>query len=270
MTVLILAPEFDPTVDAVVETLAQRQVTVFRTDLRHFPRWLGLDAELRAGRWSGRLWTAYREVELGEVRSIWNRNPSSYVFLLSMTVAEQDFAYREARLGFGGVLASLDVLWANHPNRCADAIFKLGPSGIIEDGWRKVAYTPSPDRRRSGRDRVRVAHRDHPARVRVQSVRGAPDRDRGPVVPDRDSRRHQGRVHGLAIRPFGVDLRVRARAGYRGGRLKTAEVTFKNSTDAAIWPATTLAGGTATTKPASLPRGRRVSNSLAINRTRQA
>lgn len=181
MTVLILAAEFDPTVDAVVQALAQRRVPVFRTDLCDFPRWLRLNAELRDGRWSGRLWTVHREVELGEVRSIWNRNPSSYVFLPSMTAAEQDFAYREARLGFGGVLAALDVLWANHPNRCADAIFKpyqwkvaaecglfvadtvitndppsalrfvdrqeatitkaLGPAGIIEDGRQKVAYT---------------------------------------------------------------------------------------------------------------------------------
>ncbi|MGH4016451.1 MAG: MvdC/MvdD family ATP grasp protein [Pseudonocardiaceae bacterium] len=181
MTVLILAREFDPTADAVVGALAERQVPVFRTDFRDFPRWLGLNAELRDGRWSGRLWTLHREVELGEVRSIWNRNPSSYVFLSSMTVAEQDFAYREAKLGLGGVLASLDVLWANHPNRCADAIFKpyqwkvaaecgllvadtiitndpasalrfvdrhegtitkaLGTSGITEDGQQKVAYT---------------------------------------------------------------------------------------------------------------------------------
>ncbi|MGQ0778454.1 MAG: MvdC/MvdD family ATP grasp protein [Pseudonocardiales bacterium] len=79
MTVLIPAPEFDPTVDTVVEALAQREVPVFRTDLSDFPRWFGLDAELREGRWSGRLWTVHREVELSEVRSIWNRNPSSYV-----------------------------------------------------------------------------------------------------------------------------------------------------------------------------------------------
>lgn len=181
MTALILAPEFDPTVDAVVEALDQRQVSVFRTDLSDFPSRLWLDAQLRDGRWSGRLWTVHREVKLDEVRSIWNRKPSSYVFPPSMTAAERDFAYREARLGFGGVLASLDVLWANHPNRCADAIFKpyqwkvaaecgllvadtaitndpasalrfvdrqdatitkaLGPSGITEDGQVKVAYT---------------------------------------------------------------------------------------------------------------------------------
>lgn len=181
MTVLILARAFDPTADAVVGALAQRQVPVFRTDLSDFPSRLRLDAELRDGRWSGRLWTEHREVQLDELRSIWNRNPSNYVFPSSMTAAEQDFAYREAKLGLGGVLASLDVLWANHPNRCADAIYKpyqwkvaaecnllvadtkitndpasalrfvdrqdatvtkaLGPSGITEDGQVKVAYT---------------------------------------------------------------------------------------------------------------------------------
>ncbi len=140
-----------------------------------------MSAELRDGRWSGLLWTDHREVQLNAVRSIWNRNPASYVFPASMTAVEQDFAYREAKLGLGGVLASLDVLWANHPNRCADAIFKpyqwkvaaecgllvadttitndpasarlfvdrndatitkaLGPSGVTEDGQVRVAYT---------------------------------------------------------------------------------------------------------------------------------
>ncbi len=61
MTVLILAREFDPTADAVVDVLAQRQVPVFRIDLCDFPRWLGLEAELREGRSSGRLWTTHRK-----------------------------------------------------------------------------------------------------------------------------------------------------------------------------------------------------------------
>ncbi|MGH3975833.1 MAG: ATP-grasp ribosomal peptide maturase [Pseudonocardiaceae bacterium] len=41
-----------------------------------------------------------------------------------MTDVERAYAHREARLGFGGVLASLDAGWVNHPNRSADAIYK--------------------------------------------------------------------------------------------------------------------------------------------------
>lgn len=181
VTVLILARDFDPTADAVVVKLTERGVPVFRADLSEFPGRLRMSAELRNGRWLGWLWTDYREVALEEVRSIWNRNPSSYSFPVSMTATEQEFAYREAKLGLGGVLISLDALWANHPNRCADAIFKpyqwkvatecrlltadtvitndpdsarrfldrqdftitkaLGPSGVTEDDGGKVAYT---------------------------------------------------------------------------------------------------------------------------------
>lgn len=124
MTVLILAPEFDPTVDAVIQALTERDVGVFRTDLSDFPTRLRVDARLCAGHWSGRLWNDHREVELDELRSIWRRNPSTYTFPASMTTQEQDFAYREAKLGLGGVLAALDVLWVNHPNRSADAVWK--------------------------------------------------------------------------------------------------------------------------------------------------
>jgi ATP-grasp ribosomal peptide maturase len=124
VTVLILAQDFDPTADAVVLALAERGVPVFRTDLAAFPRQLRLDARLREGRWTGRLWNDYHTVALEEIRSIWNRNPSTFRFDDRLTAAEREFCYREAKLGFGGVLAALDVLWANHPNRCADAIFK--------------------------------------------------------------------------------------------------------------------------------------------------
>ncbi|WP_370943674.1 MvdC/MvdD family ATP grasp protein [Amycolatopsis sp. cg5] len=124
MTVLILARDFDPTADAVVQALAERDIPVFRTDLQDFPRKLRMHAELCDGSWSGSLWNQHHEVDLAEVRAIWSRNPATYVFPETMTRAEQDLAFREAKLGLGGVLASLDVLWANHPNRCADAIYK--------------------------------------------------------------------------------------------------------------------------------------------------
>ncbi len=124
MTVLVLAREFDPTADVVVTELARRGVPVFRTDLAAFPTQLRLDARLDGGRWTGRLWNAHHAVALEEIRSVWNRGPRTYRFPDSLTAAEREFCYREAKLGVGGVLAALDVLWANHPNRCADAIFK--------------------------------------------------------------------------------------------------------------------------------------------------
>lgn len=141
MTVLILAREFDPTVDAVVDALASRDVPVFRTDLSDFPTRLRLDAGLRNGKWRGRLWNDHREVELEELRSIWSRNPSTYQLPATMTTGEQDFAYREAKLGLGGILASLDVLWVNHPNRRADAIYKPYQWSVATECGLKVADT---------------------------------------------------------------------------------------------------------------------------------
>ncbi len=164
MTVLMLAREFDPTADAVVLALGELGVPVFRTDLSAFPTRLVLDAQLSDGRWSGVLSDEHRVVELEELRSIWNRNPSSYVFAPSMTAAEQDYAHREARLGLGGVLASLKVLWANHPNRCADAIFKPYQWRLATECGLRVAdtvITNSPDAARGF-----IEHAEHGAIVK--------------------------------------------------------------------------------------------------------
>src|SRR5262249_27080195 len=76
------------------------------------------------GHWRGLLRTAHRTVELSEIRSIWCRHPGAFSFPEGMTEVERAYAHREARLGLGGVLASLDVLWVNHPNRSADAAYK--------------------------------------------------------------------------------------------------------------------------------------------------
>jgi ATP-grasp ribosomal peptide maturase len=141
VTVLVLAREFDPTVDAVVLALGERDVPVLRSDLSAFPARLVLDARLAGGRWTGLLSNEHHVVELARLRSIWNRNPSTYSFPASMTAEEQNYSYREARLGLGGVLTSLDVLWANHPNRCADSIFKPYQWKLAADCGLDVADT---------------------------------------------------------------------------------------------------------------------------------
>lgn len=125
MTVVIFAQQTDSPVDALVRQLAARDVPVFRADTSWFPRQLTLDARLSDdGRWTGQLSTAHRAVDLGAVRSIWYRDPTAFSFAEDLTDVERAYAHREARLGLGGVLASLDVLWVNHPNRAADAVYK--------------------------------------------------------------------------------------------------------------------------------------------------
>lgn len=124
MTVLILATERDISADRMVRALADRDVPVFRVDMGWFPQQLTLDAELRNGRWTGRLATPHREVTLEELRSVWYRNPSAFRFPATMSGTERRHAQHEAKLGLGGVLGALPVRWVNHPSRHADASYK--------------------------------------------------------------------------------------------------------------------------------------------------
>ena len=121
MTVLVLASEFDVSADRMVLALADHDAPVFRVDTAWFPTGLSVDAELRDGRWVGRLSTPYRSAELEGLRSIWYRSPTAYRFPGELSPAERQHAFMEAKFGLGGTLASLDVLWVNHPNRAAAA-----------------------------------------------------------------------------------------------------------------------------------------------------
>ncbi|GAA4024744.1 hypothetical protein GCM10022247_56460 [Allokutzneria multivorans] len=124
-TVVIFAQEADAPVDAVVRMLTERGVAVFRVDTSWFPSRLVLDAHLDdTGRWSGVMRTEHRGVDVADIRSIWYRDPAAFRFPAGLTEVERAYAHREARLGVGGVLAALPVLWCNHPNRAADAVFK--------------------------------------------------------------------------------------------------------------------------------------------------
>ncbi|GAA2335886.1 ATP-grasp ribosomal peptide maturase [Saccharopolyspora halophila] len=124
MSILMLAAEDDHTADAMVRALTDREVVVHRIDTAWFPRQLRLEAELTRGRWTGTLAIPHRTVELGSVSAIWYRSPAAYRFPEAMTETERHHAAIEAKYGLGGVLASLPVLWVNHPSRMADAAYK--------------------------------------------------------------------------------------------------------------------------------------------------
>ncbi|MET9429818.1 ATP-grasp ribosomal peptide maturase [Streptomyces sp. NPDC003036] len=120
----------DPTADLVIAELHDRGVPVVRFDSGDFPATLSCSAHIggELTRWSGSVATPSRVAELGDVRSLYYRRPSGFVF---PHLDEQDarFAVAQARYGLGGVLASLpDCLYVNHPNRIGDAEYK--PAGL--------------------------------------------------------------------------------------------------------------------------------------------
>jgi hypothetical protein len=124
VTILILAAERDITSDRMVSVLKRRAVPFARVDTEWFPRSAALHAEFREGRWVGSLDAAGRRITLEGLRAVWYRSPSAFRFPDELSATERHWAMGEAKLGLGGVLASLPVRWVNHPNRSADASYK--------------------------------------------------------------------------------------------------------------------------------------------------
>ncbi|MGH3671932.1 MAG: MvdC/MvdD family ATP grasp protein [Pseudonocardiaceae bacterium] len=110
MTVVIFAQDCDATVDQVIRQLTNRDVPVFRADTSWFPKRMTIDARLASTRWVGCLWTDYHRVDRDDIRSIWYRDPTAFDFPANLSQPERRFAFREARLGLGGILASSDTL----------------------------------------------------------------------------------------------------------------------------------------------------------------
>ncbi len=122
-TVLILTHSFDPTADKVVDELNRRGVALFRCDAADFPERLSVGAELLGGRWSGQLRTLRRGLELDDVTGIYYRRSTTFEFHPDLSDDERRWAAIQARLGFGGLLASLDQ-WLNHPHKIGYAEYK--------------------------------------------------------------------------------------------------------------------------------------------------
>jgi ATP-grasp ribosomal peptide maturase len=118
-TVLVVTALEDVTADLVVAALNAREVPVVRVD----PADVGpaltfgfrIDAERPA--WRGRLRTASREVEPGEVAAVYYRRPTPYGARFAHLPRQQrHFAAAEARHGLGGVLNALPCArYVNHP-----------------------------------------------------------------------------------------------------------------------------------------------------------
>lgn len=123
-TVLVLTAHEDLTADSVIDELNRRGASVARMDTGDFSIRSQLAATISATGVEGRLRTNDVEVDLGSVGSIYYRRPTRFRFPDALSDADRMLAATEARLGFGGVLGVLDVLWVNHPARVAIAEYK--------------------------------------------------------------------------------------------------------------------------------------------------
>ncbi|MGH3857145.1 MAG: ATP-grasp ribosomal peptide maturase, partial [Pseudonocardiaceae bacterium] len=124
--IIILSGADDPTADRVEFELDRRSARYSRLDLSDFPQRVTASACLDdAGRWTGQIrhddgWSVAWE----DIEAVYYRRPSNFRPASSLTANERRFVVAEARGGFGGVLASLNARWVNHPFRIADSEFK--------------------------------------------------------------------------------------------------------------------------------------------------
>lgn len=124
MTVLVLADESDLSVDMVVRALGRASVRVVRMDPAAFPLTVSIDAQLRGSAWEGKLVTGTDVLALEEVRAVWFQSSGTFRFPLELSAEGREHRRVEAKLGFGGVLATLPAMWVNHPSRIAESAYR--------------------------------------------------------------------------------------------------------------------------------------------------
>ncbi|MBA6437475.1 ATP-grasp ribosomal peptide maturase [Streptomyces sp. GMR22] len=130
MTVLVLTRPTDATADLVIAELNERSVPVHRLDPGDFPESLSMAARIGPDRtsWEGALRGQHRDVSLTDVRSVYYRRPAAHRLHPDMSGQDARWAAAEARVGFGGLVAALPCLWANHPQR--NALAALPPVAL--------------------------------------------------------------------------------------------------------------------------------------------
>ncbi|MFL4491733.1 ATP-grasp ribosomal peptide maturase [Streptomyces sp. VTCC 41912] len=123
MTVLVLTRALDSTADLVISELADRDVPVVRMDPGDFPERLGASARISSElpSWAGKLRGQHRDLVLDQVRAVYYRRPSPVRVEAGLSAQAARWATAEAAAGVGGLLASMDCTWVNHPHHNAIA-----------------------------------------------------------------------------------------------------------------------------------------------------
>jgi hypothetical protein len=79
----------------MVRALTDREVVVHRLNTAWFPAQLSVSAELRGERWTGRISTPSRVIDLEGITSAWYRTPRAYQFPAELNPADRAHANLE-------------------------------------------------------------------------------------------------------------------------------------------------------------------------------
>lgn len=120
---LIVGSDGDWSADTVAAELDDRGVRHVRLDTADFPQRMRLSARFD-GRWRGRIEAGNSALRLEDVTAVYYRRPGDFDLPPGLSGPERHFAHAQARVGLGGVLASLPARWMNHPAALADCEYK--------------------------------------------------------------------------------------------------------------------------------------------------
>lgn len=124
--VLVLGDAGDWSAAQVGKHLDARGVRWVLLDTADFPQRMSLAARLDDGHdgWQGEITVDGQTLRLAEVTAIYYRKPGDFDLPDGLSGPERRFSRAQARMGLGGVLASLPVRWLSHPSALADAEYK--------------------------------------------------------------------------------------------------------------------------------------------------
>ena len=121
--VLIVSSGGDWSAGQVAKQLRARGSAYSWLDPADFPRRVRVTARLGRG-WCGEVETPDGIFSWEEISAVFYRRPRDFDMPSAMSRPEQRFARAQARVGLGGVLASLPAKWINHPSALADCEYK--------------------------------------------------------------------------------------------------------------------------------------------------
>jgi hypothetical protein len=142
--VLVLGIQEEWAAAEVGKELAARGVAWIPLNVADFPLTMTLGAELSpdADRWRGSVRSVDRELPLHQVTAVFYGRPTEFVMPPGLSGPELRFSRAQARVGIGGVLASLQVRWVSHPSALADAAYKPWQLHPTETGRPGCAADP--------------------------------------------------------------------------------------------------------------------------------